>query len=60
MDAFVESRKLFNIRVLKYIEDNLFITDYSKEMAKKLHEDSIKSIELWEQLHNYKIDVEII
>lgn len=60
IDAFVESRKLFNYRVLKYIDDGLFITDYSKIVAKVLHEDSIKSIKLWEQLYNYKIDVEIM
>lgn len=60
MDAFLESRKLFNIRVLKYIEDNLFITDYSKELSRTLHEDALKNILLWEQLYLYKIDVEIM
>ena len=59
-EAFIESRKLFNCRVLKYIEDGLFITDYSKIVANVLHEDSMKSIKLWEQLYNYKIDVEIM
>ena len=60
MDAFVESRKLFNVRVLKYIEDNLFITDYSKDLSKSLHEGAVKNIKLWEQLYLYKIDVEIM
>ena len=59
-DAFVESYKLFNYRVLKYIDDGLFITDYSKIVSKVLHEESIKSIKLWEQVYSYKIDVEII
>ena len=59
-DAFIESSKLFNYRVLKYIEDGLFITDYSKIVAKVLHEDSVKSIKLWEQIYDYKIDVEIM
>ena len=59
-DAFLESRKLFNYRVLKYIEDGLFITDYSKDISKQLHEESLKNIQLWEQMYNYKIDVEII
>ena len=60
MDAFIESRKLFNVRVLKYIEDNLFITDYSKDLSKSLHEGAVKNIKLWEQLYLYKIDVEIM
>ena len=60
MDSFVESRKLFNYRVLRYIDDGLFITDYSKFISKALHEESIKSIKLWEQLYSYKIDVEIM
>jgi HD superfamily phosphodiesterase len=60
MDSFIESRKLFNHRVLKYIDDALFITEYSKTISKALHEESIKSINLWEKLYSYKIDVEII
>ena len=60
IDAFIESRKLFNYRVLKYIEDGLFITDYSKELSKKLHEESLKNIDLWGQIYLYKIDVEIM
>jgi len=54
IDAFLEARKLFNVRVLRYIVDGLFVTDYSKELSKTLHEDAIKSIQLWEQLHQYK------
>jgi HD superfamily phosphodiesterase len=60
MDSFIESRKLFNYRVLRYIDDGLFVTEYSKFVSKALHEESIKSIKLWEQLYSYKIDVEII
>ena len=59
-DAFLESHKLFNNRVLRYIVDGVFITDYSKELSQKLHNDAIKNIQLWEQLYNYKIDVEIM
>ena len=54
IDAFLEARKLFNVRVLRYIVDGLFVTDYSKELSKSLHEDAIKSIQLWEQLHQDK------
>jgi len=54
IDAFLEARKLFNVRVLRYIVDGLFVTDYSKELSKSLHEDAIKSIQLWEQLYEDK------
>jgi hypothetical protein len=54
IDAFLEARKLFNVRVLRYIVDGLFVTDYSKGLSKSLHEDAIKSIQLWEQLHQDK------
>jgi hypothetical protein len=59
IDAFLEARKLFNVRVLRYIVDGLFVTDYSKELSKSLHEDAIKSIQLWEQLYQDK-DIIII
>jgi hypothetical protein len=59
IDAFLEARKLFNVRVLRYIVDGLFVTDYSKGLSKSLHEDAIKSIQLWEQLHQDK-DIIII
>jgi hypothetical protein len=52
--AFLEARKLFNHRVLRYIPDGLFVTDYSKELSQKLHEDARKSIQLWEQLYKDK------
>ncbi len=54
IDAFLEARKLFNVRVFRYIVDGLFVTDYSKELSKSLHEDAIKSIQLWEQLYQDK------
>ena len=37
---------LFNNRVLKYIEDDLFITNYSKQKAQKLHDEAIKRINI--------------
>jgi HD superfamily phosphodiesterase len=40
---------LFNKRMFKYVSENLFITDYSKEMANYLHEQAIYSIA---ELHN--------
>jgi hypothetical protein len=35
---------LFNNRVLKYRSDNLFVTDYSKEYSKILHDNSLENI----------------
>ncbi len=36
---------LFENRVLKYIDDGLFVTEYSKEKAKKLHMDAVKRLD---------------
>jgi hypothetical protein len=38
-------KKLFNNRVLKYIDDNLFITNYSKKLALQLHDNALKKLE---------------
>lgn len=38
-------KDLFNNRVLKHIEDNLFITEYSNSLAHKLHYNAIKKLE---------------
>ena len=35
---------LFNNRVLKYRDENLFVTEYSKRLSKKLHKKAIKDI----------------
>jgi hypothetical protein len=37
--------ELFKNRVLKYIDDDLFINEYSKNIALNLHENSIKKLE---------------
>ena len=39
------SIELFDTRILKYIKDNLFITDYSKTKAEELHEKAIIDME---------------
>jgi tmRNA-binding protein len=36
--------KLFNNRVLKYKEDNLFTTEYAQQKSFKLHNSAIKRI----------------
>jgi hypothetical protein len=41
------AKNMFHTRMLKYIDDDLFITDYSREKAKLFHENAIlKLIEL--------------
>lgn len=44
LDSVHRCFDLFDKRVLKYIEDGLFITDAGKEMSKKLHEKAVIEI----------------
>jgi hypothetical protein len=39
------SLELFETRILQYIKDNLFITDYSKNKAEELHLKAIHELE---------------
>jgi len=48
--AYVDSVNLFENRVLKHIDDNLFVTDYSKNLAPQLHLNSISRITSWKNL----------
>jgi len=43
--ALSESLNLFDYRVFKMIEDDLFITPYSKKIAKKLHKKAKRDVE---------------
>ena len=43
-DAIIRSKLLFTNRVLKYIDDNLYITQYSKNLALKLHDESVNNL----------------
>jgi hypothetical protein len=36
-DAIIRGKQLMESRVLKYISDDLFITDYARDLATKLH-----------------------
>jgi HD superfamily phosphodiesterase len=49
-DAFQESCDLFDVRMLKHHQDNLFITSYSRKEAIKLHLNSINRIENWRKI----------
>lgn len=45
-EASKRATKLFNTRVLKYIDDNLFITAYSKYKSVELHNNALKTTKL--------------
>jgi len=40
-DSVKNASLLFQSRVLRHNDDNLFVTDYSKTLSRKLHEDAI-------------------
>ena len=48
--SFDNASKLFDTRVLKQFDDNLFITEYSKREGRLLHEKSLSTISLWENI----------
>jgi HD superfamily phosphodiesterase len=49
-DAFLDASQLFNRRMLKHNEDRLFVTEYSRNNYKQLHDNAIIRIENWRQL----------
>lgn len=48
--AYQDATNLFNNRVLKHLDDNLFITDYSKKLSPILHSKSLTQINKWSKL----------
>ena len=48
--SFDNASKLFDNRVLKHFDNNLFITEYSKKEGRILHEKSLNTISLWENI----------
>jgi HD superfamily phosphodiesterase len=48
--AYTDSLNLFENRVFKHIDDNLFVTEYSKNLAHHLHSTSISRIISWRNL----------
>jgi len=49
-DAFNNANNLFNIRVLKHNEDNLFTLDYSKRESIILHNLATQRIQSWKNI----------
>jgi HD superfamily phosphodiesterase len=52
-EAFEDSNKLFIKRVFQYINDGLFVNEYSKKEAMILHSQAIKRIESWKKTLEY-------
>jgi hypothetical protein len=50
MDALSRAKVLFTSRVLAYITDNLFITNYSKTKSKILHDYALINLEKLKQM----------
>ena len=48
--AYLDAVKLFENRVFKHLDDNLFVTEYSKTIASQLHLNSISRINSWKNL----------
>ena len=46
---------VFQKRTLKYIEDDLFITDYSKQLSKTLHNNAIQKIKNINYIYNHSL-----
>lgn len=51
-ESYLNALELFENRVWKHFDDNLFVTDYSKSRAKKLHNISKRQVENWKQIAN--------
>ena len=51
-DSITSSINLFNKRIFRYISDNLFVTDFSKNESKILHETAEQKIKYYEQVYN--------
>ncbi len=48
--AYIDAKRLFENRVFKHNEDNLFITNYSKQLSLSLHANALSKINSWGRL----------
>jgi len=51
-DAVIESKNLFENRILNYRKDKLFITNYSKNKSLLMHKKALKDVEKLNTLTN--------
>ena len=52
ISAYKDTKNIFDNRVFKHFEDNLFITEYSKKKSKKLEAHSYSRLNYWEKIIN--------
>jgi hypothetical protein len=50
LSAYNDSKIIFENRIFKHFEDELFITDYSKKKGKELEKEAVKRFEYWEKV----------
>lgn len=48
--SFDNASKLFDTRVLKHFDNNLFVTEFSKREGRILHDKSLSTVSLWENI----------
>ena len=48
--SITDSYNLFNHRVLKYLDDGHFITDYSKRKAEEMQKEAIEQMKSWDRI----------
>jgi HD superfamily phosphodiesterase len=50
VSAYNDAEKLFNTRVLRHFDDDLFITSYSKIEGLKLHSNALNRMNTWQKI----------
>ena len=50
------AKDLFHNRMFKYIDEQLFVTQYSKELSQQLHNDALKKLIELDKIYNYLQD----
>jgi len=48
--VYDEAKLLFNNRILQHLSDNLFVHDWSKTEAERLHKESLDQINTWNRI----------
>lgn len=50
LTAYENASELFYSRVLRHHDDNLFVTDYSKILSHKLHDNALNQMDIWKRI----------
>jgi hypothetical protein len=51
-ESYDNAFELFQNRVLRHNDDELFVTPYSKNLSKRLHANSLLRIQNWQRILN--------